>query len=340
MDLPPWTHVFSGAIAGTAASFANCPLDVIKTRAQASSKLVVISNTGRLKLLPSLQAIVRSEGIRGLYRGLTPTMAGYAPSYALYFTLYQLGKRQLQQSSWMKSQSSHLIPMQHVLAASLAGACTNITMNPVWVLRARLMTQRSDTTNRPYRGTVDAARRIFKKEGIGAFYRGSIASLLGVVHVSIYFPLYEYLKVRFSKSQFLRPSVHDAGNAACSVKPSRFSFSKSGSESKGMSTPLKESIGSTTISVLLASSLSKMVATMATYPHEVIRTRMQLSLNHGHNASISQVIRSVIVSDGLAGLYRGVGINFVRAIPSAAVTFVTYELFISMFRSVYAPTVD
>lgn len=46
-----------------------------------------------------------------------------------------------------------------------------------------------------YRHTLDAAVTIYRTEGIRAFYRGLIPSLLGITHVAVQFPLYEQLKI-------------------------------------------------------------------------------------------------------------------------------------------------
>jgi len=43
--------------------------------------------------------------------------------------------------------------------------------------------------------TIDAARTIYRSEGIRAFYRGLLPSLLGIAHVAVQFPLYEQLKI-------------------------------------------------------------------------------------------------------------------------------------------------
>ena len=46
-----------------------------------------------------------------------------------------------------------------------------------------------------YRHTLDAALTIYRSEGIRAFYRGLLPSLLGIAHVAVQFPLYEQLKI-------------------------------------------------------------------------------------------------------------------------------------------------
>ena len=46
-----------------------------------------------------------------------------------------------------------------------------------------------------YHHTWDAALTIYRTEGVAAFYRGLVPSLLGILHVAVQFPLYERLKV-------------------------------------------------------------------------------------------------------------------------------------------------
>jgi hypothetical protein len=46
-----------------------------------------------------------------------------------------------------------------------------------------------------YRHTLDAALTIWRSEGVRAFYRGLLPSILGILHVAVQFPLYEQLKI-------------------------------------------------------------------------------------------------------------------------------------------------
>lgn len=46
---------------------------------------------------------------------------------------------------------------------------------------------------------------IFRTEGIHAFYRGLLPSLLGIAHVAVQFPLYEQLKLLARQSVLMSP---------------------------------------------------------------------------------------------------------------------------------------
>lgn len=63
------------------------------------------------------------------------------------------------------------------------------------ILFAHSLYQTQSLSEVRYRHTVDAALTIYRTEGIKAFYRGLLPSLLGIMHVAVQFPLYEQLKV-------------------------------------------------------------------------------------------------------------------------------------------------
>lgn len=85
-----YKHAVAGSVAGLAAAAVSCPLDIVKFRLQNQAA------KGRSAgLLGSLTTIVRLEGVRGLYRGLRPTVAVYMVDRALWFPLYHLLKLQL-----------------------------------------------------------------------------------------------------------------------------------------------------------------------------------------------------------------------------------------------------
>ncbi|KAF8630821.1 hypothetical protein AX17_005180 [Amanita inopinata Kibby_2008] len=333
---PKWStnSMIAGAGGGLVASVATCPLDVVKTKLQAQR--AIIGGHGYLGVTDTIRKVFREGGLRGFYRGLGPTILGYLPTWAIYFAVYDGIKTLFGEAPLGSSSSKSGVRMQtntpdrlypaaqvkgyqpvmrehpwslHILSAMTAGATSSICTNPLWVIKTRFMTQGRDEVR--YRHTLDAAITIYRTEGIRAFYRGLIPSLLGILHVAVQFPLYEQLKIL----------AH-----------------------QGSDEPLSSQ------KILLCSALSKMTASVATYPHEVIRTRLQTQRRPlEHDLSSDGMIKrhprggiiytttKLIRKEGWAGLYRGLSINLLRTVPNSAVTMLTYELLMRHLSHVRTP---
>ncbi|KAF3675398.1 Nicotinamide adenine dinucleotide transporter 1, chloroplastic [Capsicum annuum] len=126
----------AGAAAGVIAATFVCPLDVIKTRLQVHGvpKLGNANVRGSL-IVGSLEQIFQREGLRGMYRGLSPTVLALLPNWAVYFTIYD----QLKNFLGSDVDGSHQLSVgANMLAASGAGAATTIATNPLWVVKTRL----------------------------------------------------------------------------------------------------------------------------------------------------------------------------------------------------------
>lgn len=313
--------MIAGAGGGLVASIATCPLDVVKTKLQAQR--TVQGQRGHLGILDTVKTILRDNGIRGLYRGLGPTILGYLPTWAIYFTVYDgikgvfgeppMGSTVNQKNRlYPAAQVKGYQPLTrehpwglHIMSAMIAGAASSICTNPLWVIKTRFMTQTREEVR--YRHTVDAALTIYRTEGMRAFYRGLLPSLLGIAHVAVQFPLYEQLKL----------------------------WAQNGSNG-----PLPNS------TILLCSAISKMTASLATYPHEVVRTRLQTQrLPVAEDMSSDGMIRShpgrgvvyttkkLVRKEGWTGLYKGLSVNLLRTVPNSAVTMLTYELLMRHLNS-------
>ncbi|MBE3042623.1 hypothetical protein IMZ48_08610 [Candidatus Bathyarchaeota archaeon] len=193
----------------------------------------------------------------------------------------------------------------------------------------------STPTSRPtlqvpwhYRSTLDAARKMYTSEGILSFYSGLTPALLGLTHVAVQFPVYEYLRTKFT-GRAMGAIQTDAGD-----KTSR------------------QMVG-----VLCATILSKIMASSATYPHEVIRTRLQTQRRpvageqylqslgikpEGQKqpapsqapkySGVVHTFRLILREEGWRAFYAGMGTNMMRAVPAATVTMCTYEYCMATFR--------
>ena len=74
---------------------------------------------------------------------------------------------------------------------------------------------------------------------------------------------------------------------------------------------------------------AQLVASAATYPHEVIRTRMREQRSdqaHGLKyTGILQCARTIAREEGLAGLYGGMSVHLLRTVPNAAILLYVVE---------------
>ena len=170
-----------------------------------------------------------------------------------------------------------------MLSAVAAGALGNVVVNPLWVVKTRLQTQIFSHTNE---GFFKIFFDIYSSEGVKAYYKGLNASLLGLSHVAIQFPLYEHIK------------------SMCQAR-------RSGGEE-------------TFMDLLFSSVLAKTLACTVTYPHEVVRARLQVNHTTVQRSIIGQFVK-ILREEGIRGLYSGFTVNLVRIAPATATTFLSYE---------------
>lgn len=277
-------------------------MEVVKTHLQASKggSEVALTAKGPFSVARN---IAHAEGFRGFFRGLLPTLVGILPARATYFWAYATTKSNLA-SRFGES------PIVHMLSAAAAGISSNTLTNPIWLMKSRVQLQAGASSGNPmvYRGYRDAMMRIFREEGIGGFFKGLTASYWGVTEGALHFVVYERLKARLVADNRRRIARGDYLRG------------------KG---PAPDPERLTSIQYLTAAAVSKLIASAATYPHEVVRLRMReqpkfvgaLPKYRGMIQSLQVIARE----EGRKGLYAGMGTHLARVVPNAALMFFTYE---------------
>ncbi|KAF3772194.1 Mitochondrial succinate-fumarate transporter 1 [Nymphaea thermarum] len=110
--IPPYMKAVSGSLGGTMEACCLQPIDVIKTRLQLdrSGSYQGIAHCGR--------TIIRSEGVRALWKGLTP----FATHLTLKYTL-RMGTNALLQSAFADPETRTISHRARLMAGFGAGVC-------------------------------------------------------------------------------------------------------------------------------------------------------------------------------------------------------------------------
>ncbi|XP_021774053.1 mitochondrial arginine transporter BAC2-like [Chenopodium quinoa] len=142
------------------------PVELLKIRLQLKQNSHLVSNTenGPKKLA---KTILKTEGLRGLYRGLTITALRDAPAHGLYFWTYEYMREKLHPGC-RKSGQETLNTM--LVAGGLAGVASWATFYPLDVIKTRLQAQTKASIK--YSGIVDCFRKSVKQDGYGVLWRG------------------------------------------------------------------------------------------------------------------------------------------------------------------------
>ncbi|KAL4802778.1 mitochondrial carrier domain-containing protein [Aspergillus unguis] len=315
-----WTHLVAGAAGGMATALLTSPLDVLRTRLQSDYyrsqlKTNIITPHTRPSLARTfiqhfsetfeiLFSIHRTEGWRSLFRGLGPSLTGVVPATAIKFYAYGNCKRLYPEIFGLNKDATST----HALSAATAGVVTGTATNPIWLVKTRLQLDRShmnsDGTTRPpmYRNSYDCVKQVIRQEGVKGLYRGLAASYLGVIETTLHLAAYERIKVMVAHHY----------------------------ERKG-----KAQSGEVTQGLIMsgAAGVSKLIAVLIAYPHEVLRTRLrQAPMANGRQkyTGVVQCLRLMVKEEGIVALYGGLTAHMIRTVPSAAITLGTYELVLKL----------
>ncbi|KAG8458336.1 hypothetical protein KFE25_005183 [Diacronema lutheri] len=179
---------------------------------------------------------------------------------------------------------------ERLFAGGCAGAVAQLAVQPLDVVKTRITLAPVGT----YAGVVDCAARVLRREGASALFRGLAPSLVGV------FP---FAALEQGLSSFLKDALRASARARARAEPS-------------------------IVELLTCGAIASSVATAATYPLHLVRTRVQASGVAGlpEYANAWQCARRTFTAEGPAGFYRGLHATLLKGAPSAALGWGIFEL--------------
>nr|XP_023688047.1 tricarboxylate transport protein, mitochondrial [Paramormyrops kingsleyae] len=175
-----------GLICGLGAGVAEavvvvCPMETVKVKFIHDQ---TSANPKYRGFFHGVREIVRTQGLRGTYQGLTATVLKQGSNQAIRFYVMTSLK------NWYKGDNPNkaINPIVTGAFGAIAGAASVFGNTPLDVIKTRMQGLEAHK----YKNTVDCAVKIMRHEGPAAFYKGTIPRLGRVcLDVAIVFIIYE-----------------------------------------------------------------------------------------------------------------------------------------------------
>ncbi|PIM97515.1 Mitochondrial carrier protein MRS3/4 [Handroanthus impetiginosus] len=174
-----WQFMIAGSIAGMVEHMAMFPVDTVKTQMQALGSCPIKSASVK----QALNSILKSDGVKGLYRGIGAMGLGAGPAHAVYFSVYEFCKKNFSGGN----------PDNHAAHAA-SGVCATVASDAV-LTPMDMVKQRLQLGSSPYKGVWDCVRRVLTEEGVRAFYASYRTTvLMNAPFTAVHFATYEAAK--------------------------------------------------------------------------------------------------------------------------------------------------
>ncbi|KAG1742921.1 mitochondrial carrier domain-containing protein [Suillus lakei] len=309
------SYFVAGGAAGAASRTVVSPLERLKIIQQVQPR----TSDGQYKgVWRSLVRMWEEEGFKGFMRGNGINCLRIVPYSAVQFTTYEQLKK------WFTAYGTKELDTPKRLASgALAGITSVCATYPLDLVRSRLsiatasiplqteqalpssslmtpsgakqaLSSAYHTSSSSLNQAVSkrAELTLMREEGgVPGLYRGLVTTAVGVA---------PYVGINFATYEALRGVVTPPGK-------------------------------NNAVRKLACGALAGSISQTLTYPFDVLRRKMQVTgMAHGglgyHYNGAFDALGSIIRTEGLRGLYRGLWPNLLKVAPSIATSFFTYEL--------------
>jgi len=183
-------YLAAGGAAGATSLTVSYPLEYTYTRMAAD-----VGTGGKKMYNGILDCIVKtfqSDGIRGLYRGYGPSVAGIVVYRAGYFGLYDYSKTSIIPGLHMKEHSMSLFAAKLGIALGI-DIFSAMLAYPLDTIRRSLMMQ-SGSSNKLFTNSLGCYKHIVAKDGYAGLYKGAMMNNIRAVGSALVLVIYDELK--------------------------------------------------------------------------------------------------------------------------------------------------
>jgi solute carrier family 25 (peroxisomal adenine nucleotide transporter), member 17 len=312
-------QALSAAFGSIASGTLFYPLNIVRLTLQVRSRR---EEGAEDSVVQVLMGIVRRQGVAGLFRGWSANTFTVAVSSFLYFYLHNALK--IVYSRRRGGVDAYLSPLVHICIASVAAAVNVLLTTPLWVATTKLSIQTANEPALPnqvitggflkdknpqdvspdsvlpppdttcQRSLFTTLQGIYIAGGLNALWAGVVPSLCLISNPAIQTVTYEKLLAYWEQHGILGNHI------------------------------------STPIEIFIIAAFAKAVATVVTYPLQVIQSNLQVGEDKPFKEGSSSphlraIVERILHERGIGGLFAGLGAKMWQTVLNSAFMFMTYE---------------
>jgi solute carrier family 25 (adenine nucleotide translocator) protein 4/5/6/31 len=284
------TNLLLGGLSGVFAKTVCAPMERVKIILQTQHASTQISEANKYHgIADAFRRIPEEQGLRAFWRGNLTNCVRYFPTQAMNFAFKERYQKLFVRPKEEVGFARNFAG--YLAAGGAAGATSLLVAYPLDFSYTRLAADVGAGGQRHFTGLLDCIRQIHRSDGLRGLYRGFAPSVAGIiVYRAGYFAYDPIQKMVF------------------------------GEKHSYAAVPLK-------LAVAMCVDIG---AAMLSYPLDTVRRRMMMQSGKAADqrmyANSLQCFSRIVKEEGGRGLYKGAGMNNVRAIASAMVLVMYDEL--------------
>jgi len=322
-DLPWQTRLLASSMSSGVIAALVQPLEVVKTMVQRPK----IQHTIRTPL-SAMREVVKLQGVRALWKGLSPSLWRCVPGVTLYINLLS----EMQKLPAVKSlKKTNPILCDFMTAGGARAVCT-VVLLPLTVVKTR--SEAMAATSKSV-STISSLRVIARGEGVRSLFAGLSASLVrDVPSAGLFFVIYEtgrafLFQVITEQEGKQRKRELEQQRERENHPESEESYEQQHQQQQHkLSQQLRERLTQSapfTVS-LMSGVVAGFTSTLITQPADVIRARQQLS----GRTDTFVVTKEVFRENGIRGFLAGCTPRLLRRSVTTAFTWASFEGIVSI----------
>ncbi|CAM9188821.1 unnamed protein product [Ectocarpus fasciculatus] len=292
-----WFSFIAGGMGDASASVISHPLDVTKIRLQLQGELSAFksSQSGIREIIAVTASIYRQEGFA------TGTYAGFSAALLRQCTFSSMrhGFFAMLTSYYLTTFNHRMSMAEQITSGAIIGATCAAVTNPCDVVLVRMQADGHWTASlkRNYKHVFDGLNRVASEEGVVTLWKGASATMSrGFLVTCSQLPVYHAVKARLLQTHIFHDNI-----------PTH----------------------------IISSIASAATASLVSCPADVVKTRLMNMRTQG-TATYSgalDCVAKILQTEGLGGLYKGLGATFARLGPHTILMWVCQEQYLSLLRS-------